>query len=143
MGGYVTVMPARDFDKWLADGGNERKPVTETLAQRGETIWKEKMCGSCHGVEDTAQGPSLLGVAGSVRKMSNGEQVLVNAEYMRESIVDPAKRILAGYTETMPQDYKNYFNEEQMLSLISYMQTLGVQKQPEPAKAVPATRGNR
>jgi cytochrome c oxidase subunit 2 len=69
-------------------------------------------------------------------ELANGERVVADAEYVRESIVAPSARITAGYQPVMPT-YQGLVSEEGLLQLIAYIQTLG----GEEAEAVPAAAG--
>lgn len=149
MGGYVTVMSQKDYADWLARGGSEMKPVKLTMAQRGEALFKDKNCGSCHKTEDFEQGPSLYGIYGTVRKLEDKTTAVADDAYLREAIIDPARKITEGYSVdpekkliTMPSDYKQYFSEEQLLDLIAYIKSLGAAKKPaQPASAAATQRG--
>lgn len=125
MGGYVTVMSQSDFAKWSQRGGTEAAPVAKTMAQRGEALFKDKNCGSCHGPEDIPQGPSLYGIYGKPRPMTDGSVMKADDAYLRESIIDPYRKINKGYRDTMPSDYKQYFTEEELLDVIAYIKSLG------------------
>ena len=46
--------------------------------------------------------------------------------YLRESILDPRHRIVAGFQPTMPT-FQGQISEEQVLELIAYIKTLGAE----------------
>lgn len=125
MGGYVYVVSPEEYAQFLARGGDAKDPSVKTVADHGRTLYKQLACGSCHFEKDDKKGPSLHGIAGIPRKMTTGETVTANDDYLRESIINPGGRLTAGYDNTMPQDYKSQLTEEQIRSLIEYMKTLG------------------
>ena len=47
-------------------------------------------------------GPTWLGLFGSERRLEDGTTVLADEDYLRESILDPGKQIVAGYPNVMP-----------------------------------------
>ncbi|MCG9896260.1 MAG: cytochrome c oxidase subunit II, partial [Fimbriimonadaceae bacterium] len=67
MVGWVNVLSRKEFAEWQAKGGNRYLPTITTVAERGERVWKEKNCGSCHGAAATVRGPSLVGILGKER----------------------------------------------------------------------------
>lgn len=131
MGGYVTVLSREEYAKWLARGGSKQAPVEKTMAQRGADLFKDKNCGSCHGAADTMQGPSLNGIYGTARKMTDGTAPIADQEYLREAIIDPYRRLNQGYRDTMPGDYRQILTEEQLLDVIEYIKSLGATKNPD------------
>lgn len=142
MGGYVYVMSQKDYATWLARGGSNPQPGGETIESSGKELFTQLRCDSCHGAADTELGPSLNGLTTRTRKLNTGMTVQVDDEYLRESIVDPGAKIVSGYINTMPQDYKNQLNEEQIRSLIQYMKSLGATPAPAAAKTAAAPGGD-
>jgi cytochrome c oxidase subunit 2 len=55
--------------------------------------------------------------------------------YVRESIVSPAAKVVAGYQPVMPT-FQGQVTEEQLIALVAYIQSLQV-----PSKAAPAAAG--
>lgn len=132
MGGFVYVMPKAEFAQWLANGGNRFKKPPQTIAQAGESLYKELACGNCHGAADEPRGPTLYGLYGRRRQFADGSTAVADEDYIRESIINPYRRVTAGYTEnTMPvYVYRQQVDEEQLRSLIEYIKTLGAAPAP-------------
>lgn len=87
------------YDEWAKQGA----AAGETLAQTGERVLNEKGCTACHSVDGSAGvGPSLKGIWGVDRKLTSGQVVKVDENYIRESIVKPGAKIAAGYDDIMP-----------------------------------------
>jgi cytochrome c oxidase subunit 2 len=128
--GQVVVMEPTDFQAWLAGGASG-----VSLAAGGEKLFQDLNCITCHraGVQ---RGPLLDGVFGSQVKLQTGEAVLADEAYIRESILNPSAKIVAGYQPIMPT-YEGQVTEEQILQLIAYIQSLKGERAaplPEPAK---------
>jgi cytochrome c oxidase subunit 2 len=119
MGGRVIVMEPRAYQEWLT-GGQTGAPVTN----QGEALVTELGCSSCHAEGATVPAPSLAGIFGRTEEMENGETVTVDESYLRESILLPQEKIVAGYDPIMPS-YEGRVSEEQLLQLIAYIQSLG------------------
>lgn len=127
MGGWVTVMEASDYGAWLSGStGGETNPV---LA--GERLFAEKACISCHLADGTGRAPSLNGVYGAQVLLADGSKVTADDAYIRESILQPSAKIVAGYQPLMPT-FQGQLTEEQILALTAYIKSL--QSQPVPAK---------
>lgn len=124
MVGWVHVLSEKDFADWQAQKGNKFRPRAATVADAGRTLWNEKRCGNCHGVENTVRGPSLNGILGKRRTFSDGSSMVADEDYLRASILDPYKLLTAGYDRTMPV-YQGQITEEDVLSLIAYIKSSG------------------
>lgn len=121
--GTVTVMDQRDYEDWLARGGGA---PGQSLAQAGERLFNERGCSTCHLPNGTGRGPSLVGLLGSTVKLEGGV-VKADETYVRESILNPAAKIVAGYLPQMPT-FQGQLSEEQVLELIAYVRTLGAKE---------------
>lgn len=145
MGGYVYAMEPKDYAAWLANGGNDLKPMT--MEQRGAASYDRLACGNCHEAKDTVRAPSLYGFFGKTRKFTNGSSVVADDAYFRRSMIDPHELINEGYSNTM-QAY-NDIGEEEILNLAAYVKSLGTSAEPkagqpsiEPRKGEPNTGNN-
>jgi cytochrome c oxidase subunit 2 len=116
MRGQVIVMEAIDYEQWVSGGVRG-----ESMSQAGAKLYDQLACVTCHG---TGRGPSLNAVYGRPVKLNDGKTVIADDAYMRESIIYPSAKIVAGYTPVMPT-YKGQVTEEQLLQLIAYIKSLG------------------
>ena len=123
MTGTIVVMTPTDYQAWLA-GGKEDVP----LAAQGQKAFQDLSCSTCHRPDGQGRGPSLEGVYGSKVLLSTGQTVLADDAYVRESILSPTAKIVAGYQPIMPT-FQGLVSEEQLLALIEYVKSL---KAPEP-----------
>jgi len=126
MGGWVTVMEPSDYATWLCGSaaGNVNPVVT------GEKLFAEKACSTCHVANGTGRSPSLNGVYGAQVLLADGSIVIADEAYIRESILQPNAKIVAGYQPLMPT-FQGQLTEEQIFALIAYIKSL--QSQPVPA----------
>ena len=69
----------------------------------------------------------MAGVFGSSVTLASGDTVLADEGYIRESILDPRAKIVAGYAPIMPT-FQGQFSEEELSQLVAYIKSLG--KQP-------------
>ncbi len=117
--GQVIVMSAADYQAWL-----ERGQPDSTLVQSGERLFRELGCSGCHVGKSVVRAPPLEGVFGKPVPLSTLEVVVADESYLRDSILFPAKQIVAGYTNDMPS-FSGRVNEEQLLQIIAYLKSLG------------------
>jgi len=137
MGGYVYAMEPQDYAKWLAEGGNDVKPMSPE--QRGAAAYNRLGCGNCHTDKDTERAPTLYGLMGKTRKFTDGSSLVADEDYIRKSIVDPYAHITAGYQNTM--SVYNTVDEEEILNLVAYIKSLGTSSEPKANPTLAAGKG--
>jgi cytochrome c oxidase subunit 2 len=120
-------MEPDEYQTWLAGG-----PVPESPIKAGERLFVEMNCATCHRIDSPGRGPILHGIFGKPVKLQNGETVIADAAYLRESILNPAAKVAAGYQPVMPT-YQGQVSEESLWSLIAYIQSLPAPVAPPPA----------
>jgi cytochrome c oxidase subunit 2 len=116
MGGSVVVQDQEEYDAWLNGGG-----TGESMEAAGARVFQER---GCHVSGASGRGPSLDGVFGHAVQLTSGEKLVADESYLRESILDPGAKVVAGYTPIMPV-FRGQLSEEQMLDLIAYIRSLG------------------
>jgi cytochrome c oxidase subunit 2 len=133
--GRVVVMEPAEYQTWLGGAG---AGGSVTLAQGGQALFQKLGCASCHRVDSGGRGPHLAGLFGKTVQLKNGETVVADEAYVRESIVNPQAKIVAGYQPIMPT-FKGLVSEEGLVELIAYIKSL----EAEPAPGViPASTGS-
>lgn len=76
----------------------ERPQAGKGNAAAGKKLYTSLACQGCHTLNGTGSaGPTFKGLAGSERKLTDGETVTADDEYLLESITDPDKLIVAGF----------------------------------------------
>jgi len=139
--GTVTVMEPAAFQTWLAGGA-----TGTSLAAAGEKLFQDLACITCHRADSEGRGPRLEGVFGHPVSLASGERVTADEAYIRESIVNPAAKVVAGFQPVMPT-YQGLVSEESLMQLVAYIQSLGgpatagpgaALASPAPATASPA-----
>lgn len=117
--GSVIVVEPDEYERWLAGTVQGESPEAA-----GEKLYLQDGCGTCHLADGTGPGPSLLGVYGQPVKLTTGETVTADDAYVRESILAPRAKIVAGYAPIMPT-FQGQLTEEQITDLIAYVRLLG------------------
>jgi cytochrome c oxidase subunit 2 len=129
--GSVIVMPQEDYQSWLGGGSAEG-----TLAQRGEKLFTQLACVTCHMGGDTQRGPVLNGLYGSTVELASGETAKADADYIRESILNPTAKIVKGFPPIMPT-FQGQVTEEQLLALTEFIKSLPAGKSAPGVNAPP------
>lgn len=99
----------------------------DELEAFGRHVYKAKGCTLCHSAKkgiDGGIGPSHGGLYGSRRIFRDGT-ILIAADgsYVRESILEPRKRIVKGYEGVMPS-FKGQLTEAEIEGLVAYFQSI-------------------
>ncbi len=121
MRGSVVVMEPAQYEAWLsgdASGGS--------MAARGEKLFNQLGCVTCHLPDGAGRCPSLVNVYGKSVKLITGEEVVANDEYIRESVLRPNAKIVDAYQPIMPT-YQGQVSEEGVLQLIAYVKSISSQ----------------
>ena len=116
--GSVTAMEPADFQEWLSGG-----PAEDTPVAAGQKLFQDLVCITCHTPGPQARGPILRGLWGKQIELQNGGKVTMDEAYIRESIVNPQAKLVAGYLPIMPT-FQGLVTEEQLLQLIAYIKSL-------------------
>jgi cytochrome c oxidase subunit 2 len=118
------VLPARDFQRWLDNGGktDEQAQAEQDAdtgagggAPDGKTLFTENNCGACHALADAGTtggtGPDL-------------DDVLADkdAAFIKESITDPGAEIAPGFSDgIMPTNFGQTLEPAELDALVKYL----------------------
>ena len=119
--GTVFVMEPDDYQAWLGGGG--ATAGGGTMIQRGEQLFTQLACVTCHLPDGTGRGPSLEGLYGSQVTLDNGAVVTADESYLRESILLSQAKTVKGYERLMPT-FQGLINEDGVAALIEYIKSL-------------------
>jgi cytochrome c oxidase subunit 2 len=130
MTGSVIVMEPREFDNWLSGNTGSTTP-----ASAGQQLYQTLGCASCHGANgEGGRGPTLAGAFGKVTPLQSGESVRVDEAYIRESILNPQAKLVAGFGPIMPT-FQGQVSEDQLVQLVAYIKSLQAGGQTTPTTA--------
>ncbi len=132
MVGTVYVMDPAQYDQWLSGGGG-----MGSMSQKGEALFQQLGCVTCHHSDGKGRCPNLVGLFGTSVDLEGGATVKADATYIRESILHPQAKIVAGFRPIMPT-FQGLVTEDGVLELIEYIKSIG----PKPGSTgVPAPGG--
>jgi cytochrome c551/c552 len=93
-GGKVSAGPAGGAEGQQA--GPEADPA---LVSQGQQLASQLGCTACHtATGQQSTGPTWKGLAGSERQLDNGQTVIADDEYLKESILQPDAKIVRGFS---------------------------------------------
>ena len=116
--GWLEVMEPTAFQDWLAGGSG-----SESLASAGARLFQQHACNTCHRPDSLARGPNLEGLYGKPVALAGGRTVVADESYIRESIVAPNAKLVAGFQPLMPT-FQGLISEEGLLQLVAYVKSL-------------------
>jgi cytochrome c oxidase subunit 2 len=122
----VRVLPQEEFDAqianlaaWIDDYGEEE------LYKAGYRLFAR--CQSCHSLDGTVKtGPSFVETHemwGEPRAMMSGENVIVDENYVRNSILNPGEQIASPYGSVMPS-FQGQLKVPEVSALIEFIRRL-------------------
>ena len=118
----VVVHPPGEFETWLESASNFLETMSPVEA--GRKLYQVRGCQQCHSVDGTAKvGPSLLGVYGHAQPLADGSTVTIDENYIRESILEPMAKVVAGYEPVMPT-YQGRLKDPEIMAIIEYLKSL-------------------
>jgi len=121
--GKVIVKSELDYNSWLEESAMDI-PEGMALEDAGAQLYQSKACVTCHSVDGTpGVAPSFKGRYGEMEALADGSQILVDENYLRESILNPQAKVVAGYQPVMPT-YQGVLKNRQIDALIAYIKSL-------------------
>ncbi|MGH9940856.1 MAG: protein kinase domain-containing protein [Pyrinomonadaceae bacterium] len=96
----------------------------EKKAAAGQQLFQSLDCVKCHGIRGEGKiGPALAGLLGEEVRLSNQVTTVADESYIRESILVPQARVVAGYKPIMPS-FQGKLSDEQVSQLVAYIVSL-------------------
>ena len=91
---------------------------------KGQDIFNRMACNACHSIDGSLKlGPTIKNQYGKEILHTDGSVVIIDDQYIRESLIDPLKHIAEGFTPIMPS-YKPVLSDEDIENLIAYIKFL-------------------
>ena len=124
MGGTVTVMEPEDYGRWLA-----AQPEGDDIGREGAALFVSLGCSGCHAAPaqpppgGAVHAPGLAGIYGRDVHLADGRVRRVDESYIRDSILQPRRDIVAGYEPLMPS-FAGLVGEDELQRLVAYIRSL-------------------
>jgi protein SCO1/2 len=105
-------------------------------ATSGGELYAALGCGACHSRHDLA--PPLEGLLGRRVQLVGRAELTADAGYVRESILVPSAKIVAGYSIQMPS-YERELTTGELDRIVEYVGTLGANQPARSRQLSPAS----
>lgn len=124
--------PLLPFDEWLVVASDiEKNPEfldeegNYLPAKAGASLYEKRGCVQCHSIDGSRKvGPSFKGSFGTMIEIEGqSEQVPMDENYIRESIIKPMEKIHKGYPAKMPS-YAGSLKTKEINALIAFIKSL-------------------
>jgi len=118
----VTVHESGRFETWMEKAAN----LYDTMppAEAGEMLVQRKGCVQCHSLDGAAGiGPSFQEMYGHTFQTTDGQSVVSDENYIRESILDPMASVIAGYEPVMPT-FAGKLKDKEITYIITYLKSI-------------------
>ncbi len=127
--GEVVVMDPSAYQAWLTANA-----TAGSLAASGQQMFVQMGCATCHRSDSQGRGPNLAGMFGKQVALDDGQTVVADENYIRESILNPATQVVAGFKPIMPT-YQGQVSEENLAALVSYIKSIAQPQSGGPSAA--------
>jgi cytochrome c oxidase subunit 2 len=119
----VVVHEPGDYERYLAD--KEAESGNMDPVELGKKLFEKKGCNACHTVDGTPRvGPTWKSPDwGKEVQMSDGKMVVMDENYVRESIMAPTAKSRPGYPPSMPS-FEGQLKPKEIDGLIAYIKSL-------------------
>jgi cytochrome c oxidase subunit 2 len=118
----VVVDTEEQYQQWLEQKAEEL--MNMPLPELGKLLYVNKGCNTCHSIDGSRiQGPSFKGIWGESHQFTNASPVVVDENYIRESILQPAAKVRTGYEAIMPS-FQGLLREREIQALSEYIKSL-------------------
>jgi cytochrome c oxidase subunit 2 len=120
----------KEFEKGLGKCAEGPAICDEKHPEKwGEVLFAKNACTACHGAggsgmmgDSKSPGPRLAGVFGTMQPLTVGGPVMADENYIRESILRPQAKIVAGYTNVQMPAF--VLKDDQLDAIIAYVKSL-------------------
>jgi cytochrome c oxidase subunit II len=118
----VVVHEPGGYERYLADKAAQSN--TMEPKDLGKQLYEKKGCNACHSVDGSARvGPTLAKSFGTMVPLSDGSQVKLDENYVRESLEYPQAKSRPGYPPSMPS-FLGQLKPREIEGIIAYIKSL-------------------
>jgi cytochrome c oxidase subunit 2 len=116
----VHVVSREKYDNWL-----ETEPYKGLSSiEIGQKIYAGR-CVACHTLTDAKNvGPGFKGVFGRTEHIEGGPDIVVDENYIRESVMNPNAKVVAGFPKGVMPTFAGQLSEEEILGVIDFLKSL-------------------
>jgi len=94
------------------------------MVAAGKVIWETQCMAACHTGKRGAIAPNIQKAFGTMRKLEGGEEILMDTDYVINSLNNPNQHIAKGYMPVM-MSFKENLTDLQKQQVAAYLQSQG------------------
>jgi cytochrome c oxidase subunit 2 len=133
----LRVVSSAEYERWVNDRSAEMALSNLSPAERGKSLYASKGCNACHSLDgNRVVGPSFLKAYGRDGKFVDGTSFVADENYIKESILEPAKHVVEGYMPVMPS-FAGQLTDDEIDGLIAFIKAQDGTKVAAPVAAAP------
>jgi uncharacterized membrane protein len=114
--GFLIGLPSRSQAVMAGGEGMSADAIA------GGKLFIGQGCATCHQAGGSQLGPSLNGIYGRNRELTDGSVVVADSGYLRTAIEHPTAQVVKGYPAAMPSFPQ--LDEREVGQLVDYIKTL-------------------
>jgi cytochrome c oxidase subunit 2 len=118
----LVVHKAGDYERYLAD----KAALSTALPpeQLGKMLYEKKGCNACHTVDGTPRvGPTWKATFDTMVPLTDGTQVKMDENYIKESVLFPQAKSRPGFPPSMPS-FQGQLKDREIEGIIAYIKSL-------------------
>lgn len=115
----LRVVSEEEFNAWVNTVPEKSLPPRVL----GRKLYSDLGCNACHSVEQGVRlvGSSFYDLYGSERKFTDGTYLVADENYIKESILYPARKVVEGYPAGVMPSYLGRLTEDELNALVSFI----------------------
>jgi cytochrome c oxidase subunit 2 len=118
----VVVHEEADYRRYIQEKKDADNPFQDPV-QLGAKVYQAN-CTSCHTIDGSPRiGPSFLHNYGTPRQMSDGATIVMDENYIRESLMTPSAKVRAGFPNSMTP-FEGKLKEKEIQGVIEFIKSL-------------------
>jgi cytochrome c oxidase subunit 2 len=122
--GKVKVLAPEHYEAYLIEAGKLEQEEGEPMQDFGRRIYERRGCNACHSLDGSPKvGPSWQGIWNKVETTYQGS-VTVDDNYVKESILEPNAKKVAGFEGVNMPSYKGQLDDKHIAALVEFIKTL-------------------
>ena len=91
----------------------------------GKKLYSQYACIGCHSLNGQRMtGPSFKNLFMLERELNNGEKIVADESYLKESVVAPNSKVLKGYAANMMPAYRGQFSEQELDAIVAFIKSI-------------------
>jgi len=123
--GKVHVLEEAAWERYVRDLPIDPRDKKRVGAELGEYLFAQQNCKGCHTTDGSASvGPTFKNLIGRTETMKDGTTLVVDENYIVESILKPKAKIVAGFPDNQMTSFEGILGQKDIDAIIDFIKTL-------------------